>query len=286
MQSKGRNVSMRRSLKSLSLPLLVSLVLLNAGRSQTPPAAAPNFTKQPTLYVVPYAHLDTQWRWEYPQTINEYIRNTMRDNFLLFEKYPHYIFNFSGANRYRMMKEYHPSDYAKVKQYVAAGRWFPSSSSMEENDVNSPSAESVIRQVLYGKQYFRREFGKTSAEYMLPDCFGFPASSDLKRTTSIRPPPNRSSGRCSTASSISAASSARPARNTCCRTVSGSPPRCPAFWPMPDSKGFRHRSCRGVLEREPAARGRRRVLQPASRSMWDFGRDLTQTAWLPRAEAR
>jgi alpha-mannosidase len=47
---------------------------------------------------------------------------------------------------------------------------------MEENDVNSPSAESTIRQMLYGKLYFRREFGKTSAEYMLPDCFGFPAS--------------------------------------------------------------------------------------------------------------
>jgi alpha-mannosidase len=47
---------------------------------------------------------------------------------------------------------------------------------MEENDVNSPSAESTIRQVLYGTQWFRREFGKTSAEYMLPDCFGFPAS--------------------------------------------------------------------------------------------------------------
>ncbi len=63
-----------------------------------------------------------------------------------------------------------------MKKYVAAGRWFPSGSSMEENDVNSPSAESIIRQVLYGTQYFRREFGKTSAEYMLPDCFGFPAS--------------------------------------------------------------------------------------------------------------
>ena len=47
---------------------------------------------------------------------------------------------------------------------------------MEENDVNAPSAESVFRQVLYGTQYFRREFGKTSEEYMLPDCFGFPAS--------------------------------------------------------------------------------------------------------------
>jgi alpha-mannosidase len=47
---------------------------------------------------------------------------------------------------------------------------------MEESDVNSPSAESLIRQIPYGTHFFRREFGKTSAEYMLPDCFGFPAS--------------------------------------------------------------------------------------------------------------
>lgn len=141
-----------------------------------PAASVPDLTTQPTLYVVPYAHLDTQWRWDYPTVITEYLSRTMRDNFRLFEKYPHYVFNFSGANRYRMMKEYYPADYEKLKKYVAAGRWFPSGSSMEENDVNAPSAESVIRQVLYGKEYFRRDFGKTSAEYMLPDCFGFPAS--------------------------------------------------------------------------------------------------------------
>jgi alpha-mannosidase len=65
-------------------------------------------TKQPTLYVVGYAHLDTEWRWEYPQVIDEYMRKTMEDNFKLIDKYPHYIFNFSGANRYRLMKEYFP----------------------------------------------------------------------------------------------------------------------------------------------------------------------------------
>src|SRR5260370_24834945 len=75
-----------------------------------------------------------------------------------------------------MMKEYWPDDYAKLKQYVAAGRWFPAGSSREDGDVSSPTAESIIRQILYGTQYFRHEFGKTSAEYMLPDCFGFPAS--------------------------------------------------------------------------------------------------------------
>jgi alpha-mannosidase len=127
-----------------------------------------DLSKEPTLYVVAYAHLDTQWRWEYPRTINDYIPKTMHENFALFEKYPHYVFNFSGANRYRMMKEYWPADYARVKQYVASGRWFPAGSSVEESDVNVPAAESIVRQILYGTRFFKREFGKTSAEYMLP----------------------------------------------------------------------------------------------------------------------
>jgi alpha-mannosidase len=142
----------------------------------TKPDPGLDLTKQPTLFVVGYAHLDTEWRWEYPQVIREYLAKTLHDNFDLFGKYPHYIFNFSGANRYRLMKEYYPADYAKLKQFVAAGRWFPAGSSMEESDVNGPSAESIFRQVLYGNQYFRRDFNKASAEYMLPDCFGFPAS--------------------------------------------------------------------------------------------------------------
>jgi alpha-mannosidase len=137
---------------------------------------APDITKQPTLYVVPYAHLDTQWRWDFQQSISEYLLKTMRVNFDYFGKYPHYVFNWTGANRYRLMKEYFPDDYARMKEYVRDGHWFPAGSSVEEGDVNLPSAESIIRQILYGNDYFRSEFGKASTEYMLPDCFGFPAS--------------------------------------------------------------------------------------------------------------
>ena len=110
-------------------------------KKQPANSPSPNLAKEPTLYVVGYAHLDTEWRWEYPQVIQEYLTKTMRNNFALFEKYPHYIFNFTGANRYRLMKEYYPSDFERLKQYVANGRWFPAGSSMEEGDVNSPNAE-------------------------------------------------------------------------------------------------------------------------------------------------
>ena len=165
---------MLRRFHLLLQPFSVILLLLHGALAQN--ADKPDLTKQPTLYVVGYAHLDTEWRWEYPQVIDEYIRKTMEDNFKLFEKYPHYVFNFSGANRYRFMKEYFPADFAKVKKYVDEGRWFPAGSSMEEGDVNAPNAEAIIRQILYGNRWFRKEFGKASAEYMLPDCFGFPAS--------------------------------------------------------------------------------------------------------------
>jgi alpha-mannosidase len=165
---------MRKVCLNLIAILLVLLALPCAAQLQT--AEKPDLSKQPTLYVVGYAHLDTEWRWEYPQVIDEYLLKTMEDNFNLFEKYPHYIFNFSGSNRYRFMKEYYPADFAKLKKYVAEGRWFPAGSSVEEGDVNAPSAEGIIRQVLYGNDWFRKEFGKSSAEFMLPDCFGFPAS--------------------------------------------------------------------------------------------------------------
>lgn len=152
------------------------LFLSSTISSSAQTTAEPQLSKQPSLYVVGYAHLDTEWRWEYQQVINEYLRNTMLDNFKLLDKYPHYIFNFSGANRYRLMKEYYPVEFAQLKKYVAAGRWFPAGSSMEEGDVNAPSGEAIIRQILYGNDWFRSEFGKASAEYMLPDCFGFPSS--------------------------------------------------------------------------------------------------------------
>ena len=131
---------------------------------------------QPTLFIVSYSHLDDIWRWSYPQTIRDFLRNTLDDNFAAFEAYPHFIFNWSGASRYAMMREYYPERYEELKKWIAAGRWFPCGSSWVENDTNVPSVESIIRQILLGRVYFQREFGKESLEYMLPDCFGFPYS--------------------------------------------------------------------------------------------------------------
>ncbi|MBN2486009.1 MAG: alpha-mannosidase [Bacteroidales bacterium] len=157
---------------------LASLFMLNTVLLAQPlkSRSVYDLSKDKVLYTVGYSHLDTEWNWDYPKTIDEYIKNTMTENFYLFEKYPEYVFNFTGSRRYQMMKEYYPGLYEKVKEYIAAGRWYVSGSSVDEGEVNMSSSEALIRQVLYGNLYFKNEFGVESYDYMLPDCFGFLAN--------------------------------------------------------------------------------------------------------------
>ena len=160
----------------LSVPLSIASCFLGLNLIAGEPPKSPDLSKEKVLYEIGYSHLDTQWRWTYPQVISEFIPNTVNENEPLFIHYPDYVFNWTGANRYRFMLEYHPHDFEKVRRWVAQGRWFPAGSSWEENDVNVPSSESLIRQILFGHDFFKKEFGTESCEYMLPDCFGFPAS--------------------------------------------------------------------------------------------------------------
>ncbi|MDR3344229.1 MAG: hypothetical protein LBT21_01335 [Oscillospiraceae bacterium] len=130
---------------------------------------------KPSIYAVATAHLDTVWNWDFETTIREYILNTLRDNFALFEKYPDYVFSFEGSYRYELMEEYYPELFAKLREYVAAGRWNVTGSAYENGDVNIPSAEAMFRNILYGNDYFDKTFGKRSCDIFLPDCFGFGA---------------------------------------------------------------------------------------------------------------
>ena len=161
-------------MKKITLISILSvLISLNLNAQTVDKSKSYDISKDRVLYTIGYAHLDTEWNWDYPTTINEYILNTMLENFVLFEKYPDYVFNFTGSRRYNMMKEYYPELFKKVQEYVKQGRWHVSGSSVDEGEVNISSSESLIRQILYGNDFFRREFGTESVDYMLPDCFGF-----------------------------------------------------------------------------------------------------------------
>lgn len=125
------------------------------------------------VYTVATAHLDTVWYWGLKETAEQFLPNTISDNFYLFQTVPGYTFNFEGAYRYHLIEEYYPDLFEQIKDYVHHGQWHVSGSAYESGDVNIPSPEALFRNILFGNNYFAEKFGKRSKDIFLPDCFGF-----------------------------------------------------------------------------------------------------------------
>lgn len=156
----------------MKLPIaLLSFALLTAGSSLQ--AQDKPQEKKAKAYMVADAHLDTQWNWDIQTTIKEYVWNTLNQNLFLLKQYPNYVFNFEGGVKYAWMKEYYPTQYEEMKEYIKNGRWHISGSSWDATDAIVPSPESFIRNILLGQTYYRNEFGVESMDIFLPDCFGF-----------------------------------------------------------------------------------------------------------------
>jgi alpha-mannosidase len=92
------------------------------------------------------------------------------------ETYPDYVFGASQPQLYLWMKERYPSLYEKIKRRVAEERWEVQGGMWVEADTNLSGAESLVRQFLYGKRFFREEFGKDMRILWLPDVFGYAGS--------------------------------------------------------------------------------------------------------------
>jgi len=128
-----------------------------------------------TVWAVGHAHLDTAWLWPVAETVRKCGR-TFASQLSLLERYPDYVFGASQPQQYKFVKERYPALYEKVKQMVAAGRWELQGGMWVEPDCNIPSGESLVRQILHGKNFFRDEFGVEVDNLWLPDAFGFTAA--------------------------------------------------------------------------------------------------------------
>ena len=117
-------------------------------------------------------HIDTAGRW----TIRESIRKTAKtfsNSIDLMEQYPEYVFAFSQPQLFEYLKEYDPHLYEKAREKVKAGQLELVGNTWVERDANLPSAESLVRQLLYGTAFFEREFGTKSPVFWMPDVFGY-----------------------------------------------------------------------------------------------------------------
>ena len=124
---------------------------------------------------VGHTHIDVAWWWTVAQT-REKVGRSFATVLKLMDEYPEYIFMSSQPQLYKFIKEDYPDIYAKIKKKVKEGVWEPEGAMWLEADCNVTSGESLVRQILHGKRFFKQEFDVENEVLWLPDVFGYSAA--------------------------------------------------------------------------------------------------------------
>lgn len=122
-----------------------------------------------------HTHIDTAWRWRLRQTRDKAARS-FASVLALMREYPDYKFMSPQAQLYEFVRQDYPELFREIAERIREGRWEAEGSMWVESDTNVISGESLVRQFLVGKRYFREMFGTDSRIMWLPDVFGYSAS--------------------------------------------------------------------------------------------------------------
>lgn len=129
----------------------------------------------PPVAAVGTSHIDLAWLWEIGQTKHKTVR-TMATQLRLLRQFPQWTFMQSTPQVYEWLRLHAPDLFDGVLQAIKSGRWEADGAMWCEADTNVPSGESLARQLLYGKRYFRDVLGVDSRVLWLPDVFGYSAA--------------------------------------------------------------------------------------------------------------
>jgi alpha-mannosidase len=169
-----RAVAVREALLRAAelLPNMTDAEAAGARAILAPALAAQGGHRSLTISAVGHGHMDLAWLWPIRETIRKCGR-TFATTLDLMERYPGYVFGASQPQQYAWVKEHYPDLYARIKARIAEGRWEIQGAMWVEPDINLSGGEALIRQILYGKRFFRDEFGTDPDCLWVPDTFGF-----------------------------------------------------------------------------------------------------------------
>ncbi len=122
-----------------------------------------------------HAHVDTAWLWPWTETVRKSGR-TFSTAAKLLEDNSGFAFLQSQPHIYEFIKNRYPGLFSRIKEKVESDNWEPVGATWIESDVNLSGGEALARQYLYGKRYFREEFGVDPRITFIPDVFGYSAA--------------------------------------------------------------------------------------------------------------
>lgn len=144
-----------------------ALETLKAGVAAAGPAA------DVSVAAAGHAHIDVAWLWTLGQTRRKAGR-TFHTVLRLMEEFPEYTFSQSQPQLYDYVKQDYPELFKGIKQRVAEGRWETLGGMWIEADCNLSGSESLARQFVIGRAFFKEHFGEVDSPILwLPDVFGY-----------------------------------------------------------------------------------------------------------------
>ena len=122
-----------------------------------------------------HAHIDSAWLWPVRETRRKVAR-TVSNVLALMDEDPDFTYAMSSAQQYAWLEEEHPDLFARMKRRIEEGRFIPVGGMWVESDNMIPSGESLVRQITFGRRYFKEHLGVTPRGIWLPDSFGYTGS--------------------------------------------------------------------------------------------------------------
>ena len=125
-----------------------------------------------SLTATGHSHLDLAWLWPLRETRRKAAR-TFTHQLTNMARYPDYIYGASQPQQFQFIKQSHPLLYKQLQAFARKGQLECQGAMWVEADCNLTSGEALVRQILYGKTFFREEFGQEMDICWLPDVFGY-----------------------------------------------------------------------------------------------------------------
>lgn len=130
-----------------------------------------NYKGNGDVALIAHSHLDIAYYWRRIHAVQKNLR-TVLIQLRLMDKYPDFKYTHTQPYVYETLEKYYPDVFEELKEKVKNGQFEPVGAMYVEPDCNIPTAESLVRQCLYGQQTYKRMFGKTVSNAWLPDVFG------------------------------------------------------------------------------------------------------------------
>lgn len=122
------------------------------------------------LHLISNAHIDPIWQWNYYEGIGTAI-STFQSAVNLSKEYD-YVFCHNEAMLFEEIERLAPDLFKEIQELVKQGKWVIMGGWYLQPDCNLPSGESIVRQILTGKEYFMDKFGASSETACGFDAFG------------------------------------------------------------------------------------------------------------------